>query len=146
RQLFQTTTLAITWAITRVTTSSVRLYPKSAETMKQNPSAAGITKVGRGQSFPLAREIKELLSRNITGSKECLIRIELSGYWESPLVGCQSVRAIRHPTVSQWCASVYLLINGAKAVGQLSQTNRWSRHSDENSIILNSRKKAQKFY
>ena len=29
-----------------------------------------------------------------------------------------------HPTVSQWCASVYLLINGANWTIYLSQTNR----------------------
>ena len=52
-----------------MTTNSVRFDPKSSETMKQKPSADGITKVGRGQRFRLAREIKELLSRNITGLK-----------------------------------------------------------------------------
>ena len=52
-----------------MTTNSVRFDPKSSETMKQKPSADGITKVGRGQRFRLAREIKELLSRNITRLK-----------------------------------------------------------------------------
>ena len=52
-----------------MTTNSVRLDPKSSDTMKQDPSAVGIRKVGRGHSFRLAREIKELLSRNITGLK-----------------------------------------------------------------------------
>jgi len=38
--------------------------------MKQKPIAVGITKVGRGQSFRLAREMKELLSRNIPAQSE----------------------------------------------------------------------------
>src|SRR5215213_10973129 len=48
-----------------MTTSSVRFDPKSADKIKQKPSAVGITKVGRSHSLRLAREIKELLSRNI---------------------------------------------------------------------------------
>jgi hypothetical protein len=46
-------------------TIPVRLDPKSAEAMKQSPSALGITIVGRGQRCRVAREMKELLSRNI---------------------------------------------------------------------------------
>jgi hypothetical protein len=43
----------------------VRFAPKSWETMKQNPSALGITTVARSHIWLVARGMKELLSRNI---------------------------------------------------------------------------------
>lgn len=59
-------------------------------------------------------------------------------------MGCQSVRAIRPPVYKPMVCQCVFGDKRREAVGQLSQTNRRLRHSDENSIILNSRKKADR--
>lgn len=48
-------------------TNSVSADPKKCGMTKQNASALGITNVGSGHNWRLAREINDVFSRNIAG-------------------------------------------------------------------------------
>src|SRR5688572_7777716 len=73
-----------------MTTNAVNVDPNKPGAMKQSTSALGITKVGRGHKWRLAREMKDVFSRNIARESSSNGIEWLTG--DSPLGVCQTRR------------------------------------------------------
>lgn len=70
-----------------MTTSSVKAEPNNCGITKHIARTPGITKVGRGHNWRLAREMKDVFSRNIVSER---LEVDVLGIYHSAV--CQTRR------------------------------------------------------
>ena len=107
----------------------MRVDPKSSGTIKQNPSALGITNVGRGHKCRVAREMKVLPSRNMT--REVLTWGNLVGLVKKSCAELLSRRALGHS-----CATVSNQETGRGGALEVVNLTDELPQSDEDAVNL----------